>query len=130
MKGTPFVIFVLSRRLNDVSDTRWRYDLIYAEWRDAVSWCHIGRWEEFGEALGNSERNLNMAGHGPSHHVSSFAMATSEGAMGTNAKENEACTYAGMHGSLQTLPCRHRTERLLIHAWFCKRSQDPRAEQG
>lgn len=67
------------------SCTRWRYFLIYAEWRD-VSWCHMGRWEELGEALGSSDSNLNMAGHGPSRHVFSFAMATSKGAMGTQGR--------------------------------------------
>ncbi|KAH0510721.1 Zinc finger protein 618 [Microtus ochrogaster] len=42
----------------------------------------MGMREELGEALGSSDSNLNMARHGPSPHVSSFAMATSEGAMG------------------------------------------------
>lgn len=67
------------------SCSRWRYVLIYAEWKN-VSWCHMGRWEELGEALGSSDSNLNMAGHGPSRHVFSFAMATSKGAMGTQGR--------------------------------------------
>lgn len=80
------VIVVLPRRLNDVSGARWRCVLVYAEWRDIVSWWHMGMWEELGEALGSSDSNLNMARHGPSRHVSSFAMATSEGAMGAQCR--------------------------------------------
>lgn len=46
----------------------------------------MGRWEELGEALGSSVSNLNMAGHGPSRHVSSFAMTTSKGATGAQCR--------------------------------------------